>query len=170
MTFKVTVADVAKPLSRVKASERAPLRVGLLQTKWHSDDAEHEAVLLEGIRLAAQNGAEIVFLPELTLSRYMADTRPTGTPNALAEQLDGGPTHRLAAKAAAENDVYVHISLYEHEDREDGRGLNCAIIVAPTGEIIARTPKLHIPVTAGYYEDKYFRPGPASGERHRDRR
>ncbi len=26
---------------------------------------------------------------------------------------------------------------------------------------MARTRKLHIPVTAGYHEDKYFRPGPA---------
>lgn len=29
---------------------------------------------------------------------------------------------------------------------------------------MARTRKLHIPVTAGYYEDKYFRPGPAEGD------
>jgi len=42
----------------------------------------------------------------------------------------------------------------------DGRGLNTAILVDSSGKIIARTPKLHIPVTAGYYEDKYFQPGP----------
>ena len=164
MTFKVTVAEAPAALSRVKPASREPLRVGLVQTKWHMDAAEHEAVLLEGIELAAKHGAKIVFLPELTLSRYMADTRPTGIPNELAEPLDGGPTHLLAAKAAAANDVYVHISLYEHEERADGRGLNVAIIVAPTGEIVARTPKLHIPVTAGYYEDEYFAPGPADGE------
>jgi N-carbamoylputrescine amidase len=29
---------------------------------------------------------------------------------------------------------------------------------------VQRTRKLHIPVTAGYYEDRYFRQGPASGE------
>ena len=164
MTFKVTVATAPKPLSRVKPSLRKPLKVALVQTKWHSNPEEHASVLLEGIRLAADNGAEIVFLPELTLSRYMADTLPSGTPNDLAEQLDGGLTHILATKAAAENNVFVHISLYEHEDRADGRGLNCAIIVAPTGEIVARTPKLHIPVTAGYYEDQYFAPGPSDGE------
>ena len=77
MTFKVTIADASPSLSRVKAAERKPVRVGLVQTKWHEDAAEHEAVLREGIRLAAQSGAEIVFLPELTLSRYMADTLPT---------------------------------------------------------------------------------------------
>jgi N-carbamoylputrescine amidase len=30
--------------------------------------------------------------------------------------------------------------------------------VAPDGTVVARTRKLHIPVTAGYYEDRYFRP------------
>jgi N-carbamoylputrescine amidase len=29
---------------------------------------------------------------------------------------------------------------------------------------VARTPKLHIPVTAGYYDDEYCQPGPAAGE------
>src|SRR6185369_9357200 len=42
----------------------------------------------------------------------------------------------------------------------DPRGYNTAICVAPDGEVVARTRKLHIPVTAGYYEDRYFRPGP----------
>ena len=46
MTFKVTVAEAAVPLSRVKPTERTPLRVGLVQTKWHADVQEHESVLL----------------------------------------------------------------------------------------------------------------------------
>ena len=47
---------------------------------------------------------------------------------------------------------------------QDGRGLNVAIVVDPAGRIVARTPKLHIPVTAGYYEDQYFAQGPSAGE------
>ena len=38
-------------------------------------------------------------------------------------------------------------------------GYNTAIAVDPSGELLARTRKLHIPVTAGYYEDRYFAPG-----------
>jgi N-carbamoylputrescine amidase len=55
--------------------------------------------------------------------------------------------------------VYVHASLYERADDGDGLGFNTAICVAPSGEIVGRTRKQHIPVTAGYYEDRYFRPG-----------
>lgn len=162
--MKVTVGSAQTPLSRVKDSNRTPLRVALVQTKWHENQGEHLAKLNEGIRLAAQNGAQIVCLQELTLSRYPADQIPSGTPNAIAEQFEGGPTHAFAAAAARANNVYVHASLYEFQDFADGRALNTAIVVNPDGVIVARTPKLHIPVTAGYYEDKYFAPGPASGD------
>ena len=162
--MKLTVAPALPSLSRVKPAERQPLRVALVQTKWHADQAEHLAVLADGIASAAGAGAKIVFLPELTLSRYMADTKPDFTPNSLAESLEDGPTYRFAAEAAAENNVHVHISLYEHQPMQDGRGLNVAIVVDPQGRIVARTPKLHIPVTAGYYEDQYFAQGPSAGE------
>ena len=159
--MKLTVATAPESLSRVKAPSRPPLRVGLVQTKWHSDKSEHEAKLYEGIKLAAEAGAKIVFLQELTLSRYPADAKPEGTPSKIAEALEGGKTHLFAANAAKELGVIVHASLYEKADLADGRGLNTAIMVDTHGKIIARTPKLHIPVTAGYYEDKYFQPGPA---------
>jgi N-carbamoylputrescine amidase len=160
----LTVAEAPKSLSRVKESTRKPLRVALVQTKWHSDETEHESVLLEGIRLASEQGAKIVFLQELTLSRYPADKKPEGVPSKIAEVLKGGKTHAFASKAAKMYGVIVHASLYEKADLPDGRGLNTAIMVDPSGQIIARTPKLHIPVTAGYYEDKYFQPGPSDSE------
>ena len=52
----------------------------------------------------------------------------------------------------------MHASLYERAE-DGGLGYNTAIVVGPDGSVVARTRKLHIPVTAGYYEDKYFRPG-----------
>jgi N-carbamoylputrescine amidase len=159
--MKLTVANAPESLSRVKAATQKPLRVGLVQTKWHSDPTEHEAKLYEGIKIAAEAGAKIVFLQELTLSRYPADAKPEGVPSKIAEPLEGGKTHLFAARAAKDFGVIVHASLYEKADFTDGRGLNTAILVDSSGKIIARTPKLHIPVTAGYYEDKYFQPGPS---------
>ena len=158
--MKLTIAKAPESLSRVKESNRKPLRVALVQTKWHEDESVHESVLLDGIAKAADAGAKIVFLQELTLSRYPADVKPEGVPSKIAEELVGGKTHLFAAKAAAKHNVIIHASLYERADLGDGRGLNTAILVDPAGQIIARTPKLHIPVTAGYYEDKYFQPGP----------
>jgi N-carbamoylputrescine amidase len=65
---------------------------------------------------------------------------------------------------AAEHSVHVHASLYERADGPDGLGYNTAIVVGPDGQVVSRTRKLHIPVTAGYYEDHYFRPGPAGDD------
>lgn len=159
--MKTLIAESLPSLCRVEASTRAPLTVGLVQTRWHPDPDEHREVLLDGIASAAAAGAESVFLSEITLMRYPADVKPTGRPADLTEPLTEGPTFALAAEAAKAHNVIVHTSLYERADAEDGRGYNTAIVVSPAGELLARTRKTHIPITAGYYEDHYFRPGPA---------
>jgi N-carbamoylputrescine amidase len=149
--------------ARVREPERPPLRVGAVQHRWHPDPDEHRAALAQGVRLAAEHGARIVCLQELTLSPYFAIT-PDGPSAAGAEPEDvpDGPTARFATELAQETGAYVHASLYERAS-DGGLGYNTAICMAPDGTLAARTRKLHIPVTAGYYEDKYFRPGPAEG-------
>ncbi|WP_310528406.1 nitrilase-related carbon-nitrogen hydrolase [Nocardioides sp.] len=159
--MKLIEATPQPSLARVGETDGREVRVGLVQMHWSADSEVHLATLGDGIATAASAGASIVFLPELTLSRYPADTRPHGVPADLTEPLEGGPTHSFAAAAAAAHGVFVHASLYERADDEDGLGFNTAILVAPDGTLAARTRKLHIPVTAGYYEDLYFRPGPA---------
>ena len=151
--------------ARTRPSERAPLRVGLVQERWHPDPETHRAALTAGIRMAAAEGARIVCLQELTMSPYFAVT-PAGpaAAGAAPEELESGPTVTFLRTVAAEADVYVHGSLYERADGDDGLGYNTAVVVARDGRLVSRTRKLHIPVTVGYYEDRYFRPGPADGD------
>lgn len=156
----ITAYDVADSLARIDAPTRAPFRIGAVQHRWDSDPAAHRANLAEGIALAAGDGARLVCLQELTLSPYFAIV-PDG-PKDAAEPIPDGPTTAFAREQAAANGCHVHASLYERV--ADGLGYNTAIVVAPDGEIVARTRKLHIPVTAGYYEDTYFRPGPSGGD------
>jgi N-carbamoylputrescine amidase len=156
-------AAALEPLSRSAVSKRPPLRVGLVQHRWRDDAEELAAALREGIDRAADEGARAVFLPEITLLRYPADAPAGPNPGAAAEDVTNGPTFALAAAAAIANNVFVHASLYEKAPAEDGLGYNTAILVSPSGELVARTRKLHIPISAGYYEDTYFRPGPADG-------
>jgi N-carbamoylputrescine amidase len=161
----ITAYDVPESLARVRPPERAPVRVGLVQHRWHPDPSEHEEALAAGVRLAAEEGARLVCLQELTLSKYFAVV-PDG-PTALGaapEDLASGRTLAFAARLARETGVFVHASLYERADGPDGLGFNTAIVVASDGQLVSRTRKLHIPVTAGYYEDHYFRPGPADGD------
>jgi N-carbamoylputrescine amidase len=151
--------------ARKRAPRRHPFRVGVVQERWHPEPEEHRLALANGIRRAAEAGAQLVCLQELTLSRYFA-VDPAG-PKAAGvepEELPGGPTYSFAAELAAETGVHVHASLYERAEAGDGLGFNTAIVVAPDGALVGRTRKLHIPVTAGYHEDRYFRAGPADGD------
>ena len=143
--------------ARVRPASRSPFRVAAVQHAWHADPAQHRAALTEGVKLASADGAQLVCLQELTLSPYFAITETPSVP-VFAEALPGGPTHEFAAELARSFSIPVHASLYEAAP-DGGLGFNTAIVVAPDGTLLARTRKLHIPVTAGYYEDRYFRPG-----------
>lgn len=151
------------PLHQDSGSPRRSTRVALVQTRWHADPDEHLDVLADGIATAATNGARAVFLPELTLRRYPGDTPASGVPKDLAESLDDGPTITFARDQARRHGVSVHASLYERpaddDLPEDPRGYNTAVLVAPDGTLVGRTRKTHIPISAGYHEDTWFRPG-----------
>ncbi len=151
--------------ARTRSPDRREFRIAAVQERWYADPQEHEQALAAGIRMAADAGAQLVCLQELTLSRYFG-TDAGGPEEAGVEPEDvpGGPTYRFAARMSAEAGIHVHASVYERADAEDGLGFNTAIVVAPDGALVARTRKLHIPLTAGYHEDRYFRPGPGDGE------
>lgn len=160
----VLATDPPPSPARVAPPTRGAFRVAAVQHRWHADAAAHEAALADGIRLAAEHGARLVCLQELTLSPYFA-VEPEPSPDALAraEAIPDGPTTAFTRRLAAETGTHVHASLYERVEGDDPRGFNTAICVAPDGTLIARTRKLHIPVTTGYHEDRWFRPGPADG-------
>ena len=158
--MKLTIAKALESPARKREPERAVVRVAAVQVSWRDDENEHRANLELGIRTAHEAGAQVVFLPELTLSRYPADVCPTGIPSDTAEPLLGGETFRFVSTLARELGIFIHASLYEATGFDDGRGLNTAILIGNDGQLVGKTPKLHIPVTEGYFEDKYFQEGP----------
>jgi N-carbamoylputrescine amidase len=155
----LTAFDVLPSPARVVPATRDPLRVGAVQLAWNADAARHDAAVEEGVRLAAGEGARLVCLPELTRSRYFAvERRDPAHPAAEPEPLPGGPTFELAARCARETGAFVHASCYEAAPA-GGLGYNTAFVVAPAGTLVTARRKTHLPVTAGYYEDTWFRPG-----------
>jgi N-carbamoylputrescine amidase len=161
----IRASEPPESLARKRPPERPPFRIAAVQHRWHPEPDEHEAALAEGIRMAAGEGAKLVCLQELTLSRYFAvDPGGPEAAGAEPEELPGGRTFEFATRMAAETGTHVHASLYERADGDDGLGFNTAIVVSPQGELVARTRKLHIPITAGYHEDRYFRPGPGDSD------
>jgi N-carbamoylputrescine amidase len=155
----LTAFDVLPSPARVRPPSRAPLRVGAVQLQWHPDPVEHDAAIAHGVALAADAGARLVCLPELTRSRYFAaERRDPAHPAAAPESLPGGPTFELAARCARATGASVHASCYEAAP-DGGLGYNTAFVVAPDGTLVTTRRKTHLPITAGYYEDTWFRPG-----------
>ncbi|MFT8705231.1 nitrilase-related carbon-nitrogen hydrolase [Bifidobacterium aquikefiricola] len=164
--MKVIIAEELPSLCP-RADRPAPriITVGLVQTRWHADASEHKTALSTGIAEAAHAGAAIVFLQELTMMRYLADERPNPSKRSdVAEDLTSGPSIEFFRQQARESGVFVCASIFEKTSDDNDRGYNTAVMVTPSGELVQRTRKMHIPVTSGYYEDEYFAHGPASAE------
>ncbi|HLH14920.1 MAG TPA: hypothetical protein VKV16_09040, partial [Solirubrobacteraceae bacterium] len=68
----IKATDALPSLARTRPPQRAPFRIGAVQERWHEDPDEHRAALAAGIARAAREGAQLVCLQELTLSRYFA--------------------------------------------------------------------------------------------------
>ena len=147
-----------------KGGDSRQFRAAAVQHRWHPDPTEHRRVLAEAAKIAAGRGAQLVCFQELTLHRYFAQS-PVGPDAEIEpEPIPGGPSFEFASELAAELEVSILVSVYERDDELDARGYNTAIVVSPSGEIVLKTRKLHIPRTAGYHEDEYFVPGPADTE------
>lgn len=144
--------------ARVDAPTRGTVRVAAVQTAWHGDVATQSAVLRDAVGLAVGAGASLVCLPELTLSPYFAiDPDPTAA-GVAPEDLRDGPTVSLLRELCTHHDVCVSASLYEAAEG-DVVGFNTAVCVDAAGTLVAATRKLHLPVTEGYFEDRWFAHG-----------
>ena len=129
-----------------------------MQLAWNADADAHDAAISEGVHAAANEGAAIVCLPELTRLPYVAyDERGPESGEIAPEPLPGGATYELAAKLAADTGIFVHASCYEENGNE--LGFNTAFVVAPDGALAGKARKMHLPVTAGYAENRWFAPG-----------
>jgi N-carbamoylputrescine amidase len=128
------------------------LTVGLVQQQWHENPKEHQDSLAAGISSAAQQGAELVCLQELTLSPYFC-TRSDVDGHPFMEDIESGPTSRFISQMAKAHKVSITASLFEKA------GYNTAVGFNSQGDLIAITRKQHIPSGEKYHEDFYFKPG-----------
>ncbi len=128
------------------------LKVALVQERWHENPKEHLDKLSSGIYSAAEQGAELVCLQELTLSPYFC-TRSDVDGKPFMEDIHTGPTAVFVSQMAKTNKVCITASLFEKE------GYNTAVAFNAKGELVGITRKQHIPSGEKYHEDYYFKPG-----------
>ena len=133
---------------------RGTVRIAVVQTSWQGSVEKQKLHYRQAAEEIRQRSVNLIILQELSLYPY-ACTREDAHERFLAEKLDG-MSYQFAHEIAKQTGSHVVISLFE--DAVDGK-FNCAITVNPAGDIVLKTRKTHIPVTAGYFEDKYFEQG-----------
>ncbi len=107
------------------------------------------------IRMAADQGAELICLQELFQSRYFCQTEDHRQFE-LAESIPGR-TSQTMADLANELNVVIVASLFER--RAAGLFHNTAVVFEKDGAIAGKYRKMHIPDDPGFHEKFYFTPG-----------
>jgi N-carbamoylputrescine amidase len=131
------------------------LTLAVVQHACTDNRETNHAASIQGIRDAAQQGADLVLLPELHSSLYFCQTEDPANFD-LAEPIPGPGTETFAA-VAKELGVVIVTSLFER--RAAGLYHNTAVVIDRDGSIAGRYRKMHIPDDPGYYEKFYFTPG-----------
>jgi len=137
------------------AERSKSITVGLVQMRCSEDPAANLATGVERATAAADQGAQIVCLPELFRSRYFCQTEDHANFD-LAEPIPGPSTEALG-KVAKSRNITIVASLFER--RAAGLYHNTAVVIDTGGEIVGSYRKMHIPDDPLYYEKFYFTPG-----------
>lgn len=131
------------------------VNIGLVQMSCSADVETNIQKAIDGIREAAQKGAQIVCLQELFTSLYFCDVEDHHN-FSLAEAIPGPTTNRLG-ELAGELGVVIVASLFEK--RAQGLYHNTTAVLDADGTYLGKYRKMHIPDDPGYYEKFYFTPG-----------
>ncbi|MBI5930869.1 MAG: hydrolase [Chloroflexi bacterium] len=129
------------------------IRVALIQVGWLGSRAAMMEQYRQLIGRAVSVGAELVCLPEFSLSPYFASTRDQSGFE-WAEPTIGGESEQFFRQQATEHEITLMGSLFEKA--ADGRYFDTATIHSPTGDLIGATRKIHIPSGEGYNETDFF--------------
>jgi len=112
------------------------MKIALLQTPVRSDKQENLNLAREKVWEAAQNGAEMVVLPEMFCcpysTRYFADYA----------EVAGGHIWQTLSDCARENNICLVGGSFP--ERENDRIYNTCFVFDPTGKQIARHRKMHL--------------------------
>lgn len=131
------------------------VKVGLVQNSCSPDLELNLSKAGEGVRKAAQKGAQIICLQELFKSLYFCDVEDHDNFK-LAESIPGPSTDFFSA-LAKELGVVIIASLFEK--RAEGLYHNTTAVLDADGSYLGKYRKMHIPDDPGYYEKFYFTPG-----------
>ena len=131
------------------------LKIGLVQLRCTPDPEQNLQRASALIQQAADQGAQLVCLPELFRSPYFCQREDSALFD-LAETIPG-PTTAALAQLAQKLGLVLIAPVFEK--RAAGLYHNSAVVIDADGSLRGPYRKMHIPDDPGYYEKYYFTPG-----------
>jgi N-carbamoylputrescine amidase len=129
------------------------IRIALAQTHWPGSRAKAADAYSTLIADAARAGAQLVCLPEFTLSPYFPGSRDKAG-FGWAEPLRGGPSDEVFSALAGEHGVTIVASIFECDEADVY--WDTATVHDPDGRLVHFTRKVHIPSGEAYHETDFF--------------
>lgn len=129
------------------------MKIALAQMKMDRSAQTNLKTVLEIITQAAQENADLILFPELTLTRFFPQY-PGGSRAECAMTLDGPEVAAITA-CCRENQIYACPNLYL---QEDGKNYDCSLLIGPDGKIIGKQTMVHIAEMPQFYEQDYYAP------------
>ena len=129
--------------------------IGVVQMACSGNSEENLAGAVGKVEEAANNGAQIICLPELFRSQYFCQKEDSALFD-LSESVPG-PSTKALSQIAKRRGVTILASVFER--RTAGVYHNSLAVLDERGEIAGLYRKMHIPDDPAYYEKFYFTPG-----------
>ena len=117
----------------------APLKIAVLQMTAGIDPAENAATIVAAAERAVDEGAAMLFTPEM--SGLLDRNRQRAAPHIVAE--DAHPVLSAVREAAERLGLWIALGSLAVA-REDGRWANRSLLIGPNGAVAARYDKIHM--------------------------
>jgi predicted amidohydrolase len=137
---------------------REKFKIALAQIACKPGDKKGNLIRIEqAAEKAAKEGAELVILPEMSLTGYVVRDQIYE----LAEKVPGSST-KLVEKISKETGVYVIFGMPTLSSKAQATIHNAAVLVGPDG-LVGKYYKMYLPTHSMFEEKRYFRPGYKTG-------
>lgn len=119
-------------------SERRTVKTAQIQSRVFDDIKETEKYINNKVMQAADEGAELIMLPEMFCCPYEAAEFPKRAEH------EGGPVWQFCSELAARHGIYLAAGSVPEIDPENGKIYNTAYVFDRAGAQIAKHRKMHL--------------------------
>lgn len=134
-----------------------PLKIALIQQHATRDKQDNLARAVAAFEKAAQQEAQLIVFAELAFTYFYPQRRAAGNIIDLAETIPG-PTTKIFSDLARKWNTVVVLNLFE---KKGGHTFDASPVIEKDGSILGVTRMVHIMDGDCFFEQGYYKPGPA---------